>query len=156
MKLTPYLHSGVHVVVDVIVLQHPVAVVIEIHAHLTQEVDSRETITTWMRKERTHLWYRVPFIEPQRTGRTHERACVPAYLFAAVDAVASQDWRAARGHPHPRQRVAVDLVLLDHPLALLVLRRQRDTRPFNVSRCGVSPGRGRAQGARLSAPGFVV
>ena len=73
LKLTPYLHSGVHVVVDVIVLQHPVAVVIEIHAHLTQEVDSRETITTWMRKERTHLWYRVPFIEPQRT-------CLPLWM----------------------------------------------------------------------------
>ena len=49
LKVTPYLHSGVHVVVDVIVLQHPVAVVIEIHAHLKQEADSREMITTRMR-----------------------------------------------------------------------------------------------------------
>lgn len=43
------------------------------------------------------------------------------YLLAAVDAVLAEDGRAARGNPHAGQRVAVNLVLLDHALALLVL-----------------------------------
>lgn len=51
---------------------------------------------------------------------------MPLYLLAAVDAVLAEDRRAARGHPHAGQGVAVDLVLLDHPLALLMLEhRQR-------------------------------
>lgn len=52
------------------------------------------------------------------------------YLLAAVDAVLAEDRCAARGHPHAGQRVAVDLVLLDHALALLVLEhRQRGNGP---------------------------
>lgn len=60
------------------------------------------------------------------------------YLLAAVDAVLAEDGRAARGHPHAGQRVAVNLVLLDHALALLVLghaKRKKENRP------SVSPGR---------------
>lgn len=52
------------------------------------------------------------------------------YLLAAVDAILAKDRRAARGHPHTGQRVAVDLVFLDHALALLVLEhRQRGNWP---------------------------
>lgn len=52
------------------------------------------------------------------------------YLLAAVDAVLAEHWRAARGHPHTSQRVAVDLVLLDDALALLMLEhRQRGKGP---------------------------
>lgn len=43
------------------------------------------------------------------------------YLLAAVDAVLAEDRSAACGHPHSSQRVAVNLVLLNHPLALFML-----------------------------------
>lgn len=46
------------------------------------------------------------------------------YLFATVDAVLAEDRSAACGHPHPGQRVAVNLVLLDHPLAFLMLKHR--------------------------------
>lgn len=58
------------------------------------------------------------------------------YLLAAVDAVLAEDGRAARGHPHAGQRVAVNLVLLDHALALLVLghaKREKKKRESAVS-----------------------
>lgn len=65
------------------------------------------------------------------------------YLLAAVDAVLAEDGRAARGHPHAGQRVAVNLVLLDHALALLVLghakSKKREKKKEN--RPSVSPGR---------------
>lgn len=38
-----------------------------------------------------------------------------------MDAVLAEDRSAARGHPDSSQRVAVNLVLLNHPLALLML-----------------------------------
>ncbi len=44
------------------------------------------------------------------------------YLFATVDAVLAQDRSAACGHPHSSQCVAVNLILLDHSLALLMLK----------------------------------
>lgn len=46
---------------------------------------------------------------------------VPFYLFAAVDAVFSEDRGAACGHPDSGQRVAVNLILLNHALAFLML-----------------------------------
>lgn len=46
------------------------------------------------------------------------------YLLAAVDAVLAEDGSAARGHPDSSQRVAVNLVLLNHPLAFLVLQHR--------------------------------
>lgn len=42
-----------------------------------------------------------------------------------MDAVLAQDRGAARGHPDAGQRVAVHLVLLDHPLAFLMLKHIR-------------------------------
>lgn len=47
-----------------------------------------------------------------------------SHLFAAVDAVLAEDRRAACCHPHSGQRVAVNLVLLDHPLTFLVLEER--------------------------------
>lgn len=47
------------------------------------------------------------------------------YLFATVDAVLAEDGGAPRGHPHSGQCVAVNLVLLDHSLAFLVLEKHR-------------------------------
>lgn len=59
------------------------------------------------------------------------------YLLAAVDAVLAEDGRASCGHPHAGQRVAVNLVLLDHALALLVLghakRKKKKKRESAVS-----------------------
>lgn len=62
------------------------------------------------------------------------------YLLAAVDAVLAEDGRAARGHPHAGQRVAVNLVLLDHALALLVLGHAKRKKK-KKNRPSVSPGR---------------
>ena len=45
---------------------------------------------------------------------------VDADLFARVDAIPAQHGRRTRGNPDAGQRVGVDLVLLDQPLALLV------------------------------------
>ena len=44
------------------------------------------------------------------------------YLLATVNAVPAEDRSAAGGHPDPSQRVAVHLILLNHPLALLMLK----------------------------------
>lgn len=44
------------------------------------------------------------------------------YLFAAVDAVLTEDRSAPCGHPNSSQRVAVNLVLLNHSLAFLMLK----------------------------------
>lgn len=44
-----------------------------------------------------------------------------SYLLPAVYTVPPQDWRAARGHPHSCQRVAVHLVLLYDALSLFML-----------------------------------
>lgn len=61
-----------------------------------------------------------------------------------MDAVLAEDRRAARCHPHTRQRVAVDLVLLDHTLALLVLEhRQRGKRAVSLDRAAGFDGRRR-------------
>lgn len=61
------------------------------------------------------------------------------HLFATVDAVLAEDRSAACGHPHSSQRVAVNLVLLNHPLAFLVLehgaRCSRQTLGSFSSRC---------------------
>lgn len=40
-----------------------------------------------------------------------------------MDAVLAEDRSAARGHPDSSQCVAVNLVLLDHSLAFLVLKQ---------------------------------
>lgn len=42
-----------------------------------------------------------------------------------MDAVLAEDGSAARGHPDSCQCVAVDLVLLDHSLAFLMLKHKR-------------------------------
>lgn len=39
-----------------------------------------------------------------------------------MDAVFAEDRSAACGHPDPGQRVAVNLILLDHPLTFLMLK----------------------------------
>lgn len=49
------------------------------------------------------------------------------YLLAAVDAVLAEYRSAACGHPDSSQCVAVNLVLLDHPLAFLVLKCKKGT-----------------------------
>ena len=46
------------------------------------------------------------------------------HLFATVDAVLAENWSAACGHPDSSQRVAVNLILLNHPLAFLVLKHK--------------------------------
>lgn len=46
------------------------------------------------------------------------------YLFATVDAVLAEDRSAACGHPDSSQCVAVNFVLLDHPLAFLMLKHK--------------------------------
>lgn len=54
------------------------------------------------------------------------------YLLATVDAVLAEDRSAACGHPHSSQSVAVNLVLLDHSLAFLMLKHkaQRNVKTF--------------------------
>lgn len=57
----------------------------------------------------------------EATFRLAECEAVLFYLLAAVDAVLAEDRSAACGHPHSSQRVAVNLVLLNHALALFML-----------------------------------
>lgn len=47
------------------------------------------------------------------------------YLFATVNAVLAEDGSAACRHPHSCKRVAIDLVLLNHPLAFLMLKQKQ-------------------------------
>lgn len=47
-----------------------------------------------------------------------------------MDAVLAEDRGAARGHPHSGQRVAVNLVLLDDPLAFFMLKHQQPSAGF--------------------------
>lgn len=46
------------------------------------------------------------------------------HLFATVDAVLAKDRSAPCGHPDSSQCVAVNLVLLNHPLAFLMLKHK--------------------------------
>lgn len=54
------------------------------------------------------------------------KSILKPYLLPAVYPVPPQDWCAPCCHPHPRQRVAVHLVLLDDPLSFLVLWHIQD------------------------------
>lgn len=47
------------------------------------------------------------------------------YLFATVNAVLAEDGSAACRHPHSCKRVAIDLVLLNHALAFLMLKQKQ-------------------------------
>lgn len=53
------------------------------------------------------------------------KALTHVYLFAAVDAVLTEDRSASCGHPDSSQRVAVNLILLNHSLAFLMLKKKK-------------------------------
>lgn len=69
----------------------------------------------WLKCDATHLLW--------ASFKLRECEAVLFYLLAAVDAVLTEDRSAACGHPHSSQRVAVNLVLLNHPLALFMLEQ---------------------------------
>lgn len=113
----PNLNSRVHVIVDVIIFQHTMAIVIEVDPNLWKH-------TLWLYCFFVSFNYSHLFLIADGVSS------LQSYLLPAVYPVPSQDWCATCCHPHSCQCVAVHLVLFYDALPFLVLQ---NTKPLYIT-----------------------